>query len=99
MSATILVARETGIDLAEFDFSQILSVNYEREFLLPAAGLSPDAELIRLCDRLVEIHNAWVKLGETIRDDKGREAAGAPLHQEWLDIRAQFFDMKRPITR
>jgi hypothetical protein len=105
VSSMRAVARSAALDPASVGCLN-LDDRHNREFppslldgLTAATADSPDAELIRLCDRLVEIHNAWVKLGETIRDDKDREAAGAPLHQEWLDIRARFFDMKRPVTR
>jgi hypothetical protein len=58
----------------------------------------PDAELIRLCERLVEISNAERSLGRAIKDDDERETAAQPLHDEWLTIRARLYEIGRPVT-
>jgi hypothetical protein len=61
-------------------------------------GPSPDAELIRLCDRLVAISDEERSLYATIKDERTRNTALQPLTDEWFAIRTRLYEMDRPMT-
>jgi hypothetical protein len=64
----------------------------------PPKRPSPDAELIRLCDRLVAISDEERRLYATIEDEHTRNTALQPLTDEWTAIRTKLYEMDRPAT-
>jgi hypothetical protein len=69
--------------------------------LLPAAARSapnPDAELIRLCDRLV-VNRALEQAEYQANPHKNDEGAPDPLNDEWFKISEQICQLDGPRTR
>ncbi len=62
-----------------------------------AAG-NPDAELVRLCDRLVAIDAERADIFRTIEDDAEKEIALQPTDVESRKIAERLYDMPDPVT-
>jgi hypothetical protein len=60
----------------------------------------PDAELIRLCDRLVAIEAAETAIFTTMDkdDDDARDDALDPFRKEWRAIEARLYEIGGPRT-
>ena len=65
---------------------------------LPAMA-SPDAELIRLCDRLSAISARENVLCSTVEDDDLRDELLKPSMEEWHRIAERLWEMGVPLTR
>lgn len=87
------------------DFAQIEAL---RTFMRSAAttfltmldrrSAAQDGDLIKLCDRLVEIHAAENLLFDTIKDDAERDRVAVPIREENEKIGEQLVEIGLPVT-
>lgn len=63
-----------------------------------AEASNPDAQLIRLCDRFVEIEEQEAALFDAIKDDTRRDVVAAPLRLEWQKILDWLEERDAPAT-
>jgi hypothetical protein len=60
---------------------------------------SPDADLIRQCDRMIAINKATDMTHEVIRDDRARAIVSEPVDAEWFDVRRTMLNLPPPRSR
>jgi zona occludens toxin (predicted ATPase) len=66
--------------------------------LASPADAGGDAELIRLCDRLVAIQAEEARIFATIEDEDAQDKALEPTTQEYRAIQARLYDLGNPTT-
>jgi hypothetical protein len=84
--------------LVAFAAEQERAAEQDARYTPAPPRISPDAELIALCDRLVEIEAQRCIVFDTIADDAAQDAATAPIDQERLQIEARLYGIGDPQT-
>jgi hypothetical protein len=94
-----LLRSTAEVVLAQYNHPErIPSAPAEGAATVPAAD-GQDAELIGLCNRLVEINREEEALYARIKDEAEREKAVEPLWEEFESIKLRLFEIGRPVTR